>query len=130
MLSGAWALLLAGLTNRQDVVFGATVSGRPAELPGIDGTIGMFLNTVPVRATLNGGEGVAAFLARHQAEQAELLPHHQTGLGAIQRGTGFGRLFDTLQVLRNTPPTPPPGPNCANASACARSRTSTPRTSR
>ncbi|QKW18101.1 amino acid adenylation domain-containing protein [Kitasatospora sp. NA04385] len=103
VLSGAWALLLAGLTNRQDVVFGATVSGRPAELPGIDGTIGMFLNTVPVRAALDGGESVAAFLARHQAEQSALLPHHQTGLGAIQRGTGFGRLFDTLQVLRNTP---------------------------
>ncbi|WP_344555936.1 amino acid adenylation domain-containing protein, partial [Kitasatospora saccharophila] len=103
VLSGAWALLLAGLTNRQDVVFGATVSGRPAELPGIDATIGMFLNTVPVRAALDGGEGVAAFLARHQAEQAALLPHHQTGLGTIQRGTGLGRLFDTLQVLRNTP---------------------------
>ncbi|MFC8722424.1 amino acid adenylation domain-containing protein, partial [Kitasatospora sp. NPDC057198] len=103
VLSGAWALLLAGLTNRQDVVFGATVSGRPAELPGIDATIGMFLNTVPVRAALDGGESVAAFLARHQAEQAALLPHHQTGLGTIQRGTGLGRLFDTLQVLRNTP---------------------------
>ncbi|MGW4379739.1 amino acid adenylation domain-containing protein [Kitasatospora sp. NPDC004531] len=103
VLSGAWALLLAGLTNRQDVVFGATVSGRPAELPGIDGTIGMFLNTVPVRAALDPAESVAAFLARHQDEQAALLPHHQTGLGAIQRETGFGRLFDTLQVLRNTP---------------------------
>ncbi|MFJ1756198.1 amino acid adenylation domain-containing protein [Kitasatospora sp. NPDC088134] len=103
VLSGAWALLLGGLTNRQDVVFGGTVSGRPAELPGIDGTIGMFLNTVPVRAVLDGSESVAAFLARHQAEQAALLPHHQTGLGTIQRGTGFGRLFDTLQVLRNTP---------------------------
>ncbi|KDN87618.1 hypothetical protein KCH_06310 [Kitasatospora cheerisanensis KCTC 2395] len=103
VLSGSWALLLAGLTNRQDVVFGATVSGRPAELPGIDGTIGMFLNTVPVRAELDPAESVAAFLTRHQTEQAALLPHHQTGLGAIQRGTGFGRLFDTLQVLRNTP---------------------------
>ncbi|MEV7211847.1 amino acid adenylation domain-containing protein [Kitasatospora cineracea] len=103
VLSGTWALLLAGLTNRQDVVFGATVSGRPAELPGIDGTIGMFLNTVPVRATLNGEESAAAFLTRHQAEQAALLPHHQTGLGAVQRDTGFARLFDTLQVLRNTP---------------------------
>ncbi|MFI8082094.1 amino acid adenylation domain-containing protein [Kitasatospora sp. NPDC086009] len=103
VLSGAWGLLLAGLTAREDVVFGATVSGRPAELPGIDATIGMFLNTVPVRARLDGEEGVAAFLTRLQDEQSALLAHHQTGLGEIQRGTGFGRLFDTLQVLRNTP---------------------------
>ncbi|MGW2399598.1 amino acid adenylation domain-containing protein [Kitasatospora sp. NPDC001664] len=103
VVSGAWALLLAGLTGRQDVVFGATVSGRPAELPGIDATIGMFLNTVPVRARLDGGERVADFLARLQREQTELLPHHQTGLGEIQRDTGLGRLFDTLQVVRNTP---------------------------
>ncbi|MER8187220.1 amino acid adenylation domain-containing protein, partial [Kitasatospora sp. NPDC094015] len=103
VLSGAWGLLLAGLTARTDVVFGATVSGRPAELPGIDATIGMFLNTVPVRARLDGAETVAAFLTRLQQEQTALLAHHQIGLGEIQRGTGFGRLFDTLQVLRNTP---------------------------
>ncbi|MFE2913392.1 non-ribosomal peptide synthetase [Kitasatospora indigofera] len=103
VLSGAWGLLLAGLTAREDVVFGATVSGRPAELAGIDATIGMFLNTVPVRARPDGAESVAAFLARLQEEQTALLAHHQVSLGEIQRGTGFGRLFDTLQVLRNTP---------------------------
>ncbi|MER8101364.1 amino acid adenylation domain-containing protein, partial [Kitasatospora sp. NPDC094016] len=103
VLSGAWGLLLSGLTARADVVFGATVSGRPAELAGIDATIGMFLNTVPVRTRLDGSESAAAFLTRLQEEQTALLAHHQTGLGEIQRGTGFGRLFDTLQVLRNTP---------------------------
>ncbi|WP_405020635.1 amino acid adenylation domain-containing protein [Kitasatospora sp. NBC_00070] len=103
VLAGAWALLLAGLTGRRDVVFGATVSGRPAELPGIDATIGMFLNTVPVRAGLRVEESVADFLTRFQAEQSALLAHHQVGLGEIQRDTGLGRLFDTLQVLRNTP---------------------------
>ncbi|WP_372411626.1 amino acid adenylation domain-containing protein [Streptomyces luteireticuli] len=103
VLSGVWGLLLAGLTGRQDVVFGTTVSGRPADLPGIDRTIGMFLNTVPVRVRLDRDETAAAFLTRLQAEQAALLPHHQLSLGAIQRTTGLGRLFDTLQVLRNTP---------------------------
>ncbi|NJP79518.1 amino acid adenylation domain-containing protein, partial [Streptomyces sp. AA8] len=103
VLSGVWSLLLAGLTGRQDVVFGTTVSGRPAELTGIDRTIGMFLNTVPVRARLDRHETVTAYLARLQGEQAALLPHHQLSLGTIQRAAGAGRLFDTLQVLRNTP---------------------------
>ncbi|MFE5871458.1 amino acid adenylation domain-containing protein [Streptomyces roseifaciens] len=103
VLSGVWSLLLAGLTGRQDVVFGTTVSGRPAELTGIDRTIGMFLNTVPVRARLDRHETVTAYLSRLQGEQAALLPHHQLSLGTIQRAAGAGRLFDTLQVLRNTP---------------------------
>ncbi|MGK5546440.1 amino acid adenylation domain-containing protein [Streptomyces sp. URMC 127] len=103
VLSGVWGLLLAGLTGRQDVVFGTTVSGRPAELAGIDRTIGMFLNTVPVRARPGRSETVVAHLTRLQDEQAALLPHHQLSLGTIQRAAGTGRLFDTLQVLRNTP---------------------------
>ncbi|MBZ4323742.1 condensation domain-containing protein, partial [Streptomyces huiliensis] len=103
VLSGVWGLLLAGLTGRQDVVFGTTVSGRPADLPGIDRTVGMFLNTVPVRVRLDRDETASGFLTRLQREQAALLPHHQLSLGAIQRTTGLGRLFDTLQVLRNTP---------------------------
>ncbi|MBH1937166.1 amino acid adenylation domain-containing protein, partial [Streptomyces sp. AV19] len=103
VLSGVWSLLLAGLTGRQDVIFGTTVSGRPAELTGIDRTIGMFLNTVPVRARLDRDETVVAYLTRLQGEQAALLPHHQLSLGTIQRAAGAGRLFDTLQVLRNTP---------------------------
>ncbi|MER5783106.1 amino acid adenylation domain-containing protein [Streptomyces mobaraensis] len=103
VLSGVWGLLLAGLTGRQDVVFGTTVSGRPADLRGIERTVGMFLNTVPVRVRLDRDETAAGLLTRLQREQAALLPHHQLSLGAIQRTTGLGRLFDTLQVLRNTP---------------------------
>ncbi|WP_165975758.1 non-ribosomal peptide synthetase [Actinomadura rubrisoli] len=103
LVSGAWSLLLASLTGRDDVVFGATVSGRPAEIPGIEDTIGLFLNTVPVRVRPRPDEPAAAFLARLQAEQAALLPHHHVGLADIQRAAGMPQLFDTLQVVRNTP---------------------------
>ena len=35
------------------VVFGATVSGRPAEVPGVESMVGLFINTLPVRARIN-----------------------------------------------------------------------------
>ena len=35
ILQGAWAILLGRLTGRDDVVFGATVAGRPSEIAGI-----------------------------------------------------------------------------------------------
>ncbi|MEU3603373.1 amino acid adenylation domain-containing protein [Streptomyces sp. NPDC006798] len=103
VLSTAWAMALAGLTGRDDVVFGATVSGRPPGLPGVDRMIGMFVNTLPFRVALRPAESVRELLVRVQAEHAELLPHHYTGLGRIQRETGIGQLFDTLYVFRNTP---------------------------
>ena len=52
MVQTAWALVLASLTGRTDVVFGATVSGRPAELPGVETMVGLFINTLPVRVDL------------------------------------------------------------------------------
>ncbi|MER0242572.1 amino acid adenylation domain-containing protein, partial [Streptomyces sp. HSW2009] len=96
-----WALVLADLTGRRDVVFGSTVSGRPAELPGVESMVGLFINTVPVRIRLRYEETLAALLTRVQAEQAALLAHHHTGLGDIQRTAGLGPLFDTLAVFEN-----------------------------
>ena len=51
----AWALVLSRLTDRDDVVFGVTVSGRPAELAGVETMIGLFINTVPMRVRLDAG---------------------------------------------------------------------------
>ena len=52
VLQGAYARLLCWLTGQHDVVFGTTVSGRPTELAGAESMVGLFINTVPVRATI------------------------------------------------------------------------------
>ncbi|MFI1942978.1 amino acid adenylation domain-containing protein [Streptomyces virginiae] len=103
VLSTAWAMTLAGMTGRDDVVFGATVSGRPADLAGVDRMIGMFMNTLPFRVALRPDEPMRDLMVRVQGEHAALLPHHYVGLGPIQQLTGLGQLFDTLYVFRNTP---------------------------
>ncbi|WP_432973710.1 amino acid adenylation domain-containing protein [Dactylosporangium sp. CA-233914] len=99
----AWALLLAELTGRPDVVFGATVSGRPPELPGVEEMVGLFINTLPVRIRLRPTETPRELLRRVQREQTALLDHQQAGLGAIQRATGVDELFDTLTVFESYP---------------------------
>ena len=48
----AWGLVLTTLGTRDDVVFGATVSGRPPGVAGIESMVGLFINTVPVRLRL------------------------------------------------------------------------------
>nr|QEO74095.1 condensation domain-containing protein [uncultured bacterium] len=101
VVQGLWGLLLARATNRKDVVFGATVSGRPADLPGVDSMIGLFINTVPVRVRIRGT--VLDVLRSVQDEQGTLMEHQHIGLTEAQRAVGQGDLFDTLVVFESYP---------------------------
>jgi amino acid adenylation domain-containing protein/non-ribosomal peptide synthase protein (TIGR01720 family) len=101
VLNAAWGLVLSGLTGRDDVVFGLTVAGRPAEVADVESILGLFLNTVPARVVLDPAEPVGDLMSRVQADRAALLPHEHLGLGLIQREAGHGQLFDTLYVLQN-----------------------------
>ncbi|MFJ8795978.1 condensation domain-containing protein, partial [Streptomyces sp. NPDC102462] len=108
VVQGAWALVLARLTGRTDVVFGATVSGRPAELPDVESMVGLFINTVPVRVRLDGAQSVVGMLTELQQRQRNLLAHHHMGLSEVQQLAGPGAAFDTLLVYENYPRTPAP----------------------
>ncbi|WP_327228399.1 amino acid adenylation domain-containing protein [Streptomyces platensis] len=103
LVQGAWAVVLGRLTGRDDVVFGSTVSGRPAELPGVESMVGLFINTVPVRARLDAAESVSGFLTRIQDEQTRIRAHDHLGLADIQRAVGLNELFDTQMVFENYP---------------------------
>ncbi|WP_225732062.1 MULTISPECIES: non-ribosomal peptide synthetase [unclassified Nocardia] len=99
----AWALILRARTGRDDVVFGGTVAGRPPQLAGVEQTIGLFINTVPVRVRLAPGLTVTELLRRTRAAQTELLDHQHLGLADIQRAAGLGELFDTATVFESYP---------------------------
>ncbi|MFE3346968.1 non-ribosomal peptide synthase/polyketide synthase [Rhodococcus sp. NPDC059179] len=103
VLQAAWGIVLSRLTSRDDVVFGATVSGRPAGLDGVETMVGLFINTLPVRVRLDPAEALDVFLSRLQREQAALLDHHYVGLGEIQQVAGAGAHFDTITVLESYP---------------------------
>ncbi|WP_406737549.1 amino acid adenylation domain-containing protein [Streptomyces sp. NBC_00853] len=107
VVQGVWGLLLSSLTGRDDVVFGATVSGRPPEIPGVETMVGLFINTLPVRVRLDvPTEPVAGVLTRLQDQQAGLLAHQHLGLTELQRLAGSAELFDSLLVFENYPDDP------------------------
>ncbi|AZQ32330.1 non-ribosomal peptide synthetase [Streptomyces cyaneochromogenes] len=111
VVQGAWAVVLGQLAGRTDVVFGATVSGRPAELPGVESMVGLLINTLPVRVPLDGRQPAVEMLTSLQERQAGLIAHQHLGLPEVQRLGGPGAVFDTLVVYENFPHAPgKPGP--------------------
>ncbi|OPF67918.1 hypothetical protein VT50_0237610, partial [Streptomyces antioxidans] len=103
VVQAAWALVVGKLTGRRDVVFGASVAGRPLDLPGMESMLGLFINTVPVRVCFDPAQSVAELLAELQAEQAALVDYQYLSLSDIQRQTGPGAMFDTIMAFESFP---------------------------
>ncbi|KAF4227381.1 hypothetical protein CNMCM8980_007377 [Aspergillus fumigatiaffinis] len=81
----AWALTISQYTNTDDVVFGLTVTGRGAQVVGIDQMTGPTIATIPLRVRLDSDTTVAQALQQEQDHSARLLPYEQTGLQQIRR---------------------------------------------
>ncbi|MEL5954365.1 amino acid adenylation domain-containing protein [Streptomyces sp. CLV115] len=103
VLQTAWGLLLGRLTGRRDVVFGCPVSGRPAEVDGVESMIGQLGTTIPVRVRHTQDATALDLMTQVHAESVVLAEHHHVGLPEIQRAAGIGELFDTMLVMENFP---------------------------
>ncbi|HEX6747476.1 MAG TPA: amino acid adenylation domain-containing protein [Longimicrobium sp.] len=98
----AWAAVLAAYSGERDVVFGATVSGRPPELPGVEEMVGMFINTVPVRVRVPRAGTVAEWVQDAHGRQNEARLYEHAPLAQVQAWSQGGR-FETLLVYENYP---------------------------
>ena len=106
LVQGAWALLLSRYSGEEDVVFGATVSGRPAELPGAEMMVGLFINTLPVRVRIPFEAPLTSWLKSLQAQQVELRQFEYSPLVQIQEWSEVPRatpLFESIFVFENYP---------------------------
>ncbi|MFS2001981.1 amino acid adenylation domain-containing protein [Duganella sp. CT11-25] len=101
----AWALVLGRCAGRDDVVFGTVLSGRMRGTAGSGGTLGMFINTLPIRIRLDGASALDAVAATYR-DLGELLTHEQAPLALAQRCSGVAApapLFTTLLNYRHSP---------------------------
>lgn len=106
LIQGAWALLLSRYSGEESVVFGATVSGRPPGLEGVESMIGLFINTLPVRAEIPSEIAVAHWLRALQAHLADVRQYEYSSLAQIQGWSEVPRgmpLFDSILVFENYP---------------------------
>ncbi|MBE8992053.1 amino acid adenylation domain-containing protein, partial [Nostoc sp. LEGE 12450] len=106
LVQATWGLLLSRYSQETDVVFGATVSGRPPELVGVESMVGLFINTLPVRVQISEKTELLDLLKDLQAQQVESEQFSYSslveiqGLSDVPRGTS---LFKSIVVFENYP---------------------------
>ncbi len=106
IVQGAWAVLLARYSGDDDIVFGATVSGRSAPIADVERIVGPLINTLPVRALIKGSSRVVDWLVELQRSLIEARRFEATPLSLVNRWSDVARgrpLFETLVVFENYP---------------------------
>ncbi len=108
LVQGAWSIVLSRYSGMDNVAYGAVVSGRPPELDGVEGMVGLFINTLPVRVRVPSGERVAEWLRGLQREQVEARQYEYSPLVQVQRWSEVpadAPLFESLYAFENYPVT-------------------------
>ncbi|WP_405150351.1 amino acid adenylation domain-containing protein [Sphaerisporangium sp. NBC_01403] len=106
VIQGVWSALLSRYSGHDDVLFGATTSGRSVSLAGIESMVGLFINTLPVRARVDRQATVAAWLRELQEQQIELRQWEHCHLVDVQECSDVPRgkpLFQSILVFENYP---------------------------
>lgn len=106
IVQGAWSLLLARYSGERDIVYGATVSGRPPEIPGVDTMIGMFINTLPVRVQIAEEDSLSIWLRSLQRRHLDIRAFEHTPLALIQRWSAVRQgqpLFESIFIFESYP---------------------------
>jgi amino acid adenylation domain-containing protein/non-ribosomal peptide synthase protein (TIGR01720 family) len=104
LVQAAWALVVHALSGESDILLGVTVSGRPAELDGVEETVGSFVNSVPLRLRVEPDVPAAGWVAEVSRAMTELVPHQHTALPRIQAWSDIPprlRLFENLFIFQN-----------------------------
>ncbi|MEM8859940.1 MAG: amino acid adenylation domain-containing protein, partial [Chloroflexota bacterium] len=103
LIQGAWGLLLHHYTAQNDVVFGNTRSGRYLYEPA-KSSVGMFINTVPVRVKIDSSQSLVEYLRELRAQHISVREHESTPLPQIQKWSEVDTsepLFNTLVAFEN-----------------------------
>jgi len=106
LIQAAWALLLSRYSGERDVLFGTTVSGRSTELADIESMVGLFINTLPVRATMEPESELLSWLQAFDKQQQGRHEYEHSPLVMVQGCSQVPRdqpLFESILVFGNYP---------------------------
>ena len=106
LAQAGWAILLAGANPDQPIVFGATVSGRPASLDGVESIVGLFINTIPICVATDTEEPTLEWMRSIHKKQAERERNSFVPLARLSQFSSLparSPLFESVLVYENFP---------------------------
>ncbi|MGF9913674.1 amino acid adenylation domain-containing protein, partial [Paenibacillus ehimensis] len=104
LMQTAWGIVLQKYNNTEDAVFGSVVSGRPSDIQGVEGIVGLFINTIPVRIRCEAEESFAEAMRRTQEHALASNAYDTYPLFEIQALTGQRQdLINHIMVFENYP---------------------------
>ncbi|REK74754.1 non-ribosomal peptide synthetase [Paenibacillus paeoniae] len=104
LMQAAWGVVLQRYNDSRDVVFGSVVSGRPAELLGVENMAGLFINTIPVRMNSRPNQTVREAIMEMQQHHLASQSHDHCPLYTIQSMTALKEsLINHLFIFENYP---------------------------
>jgi amino acid adenylation domain-containing protein/non-ribosomal peptide synthase protein (TIGR01720 family) len=99
-----WGYLLSLYNNTNDVVFGAVVSGRPADLTGVEEMVGLFVNAIPIRIRYDEDITVKELLQKVHEDMIFSNDYHYINLSDVQSQCKLGmELINHIMIFENYP---------------------------
>lgn len=106
LVQSAWAAVLHYFSGDDEVVFGATISGRPPTLENVESIVGLFINSIPVSAKIHAAMPLSDLFSHLQNMNSESQEFGYFSLSEIQQLSAVSsgsNLFDSLVVFENYP---------------------------
>lgn len=102
IIETAWGILLQKYNGREDVVFGKVVSGRNANIKGIEKMVGLFINTIPTRVKTDNAYTCLDLLKIIQRQSIDSSEYEYCPLVDVQKESLLNnKLIGTLFAFEN-----------------------------
>lgn len=102
VVQGAWAILLSRYCGEEDVLFGAARACRKSSIPNAESVVGMFINSLPVRAHVRFEEPLAELFCALREGQLAVRDFEHTPLVEVQRWSEIQAgepLFESIVIF-------------------------------
>ncbi|NJN06653.1 MAG: non-ribosomal peptide synthetase [Richelia sp. SL_2_1] len=106
IFNAIWAILLSRYSCCTNILYGCTVTGRPADLNAVESMVGMFVNTLPIHINLDTEQILLSWLQRFQLQLVEVRDYEYTPLKEAHKWSELppnSTLFESIVVLENFP---------------------------
>jgi amino acid adenylation domain-containing protein len=104
LFQAAWGVLVQKYNHVDDVVFGTVVSGRPAELAGVERMVGLFINTQPLRVAAPRDTAFIKLARRVHQDIFAAAAYEYYPLAAAQAASPLkNRLINHVVTFENLP---------------------------